>query len=103
MVSDDGRGADEGARWLGLSGLPLQRLVWLVFESIDIDHNGTLDKDEIRASAFGSKLEPHWDALDANGDGEIDQEEWFAFFRGIEGLLGMQYGVFLVDLAFQGG
>eukprot|EP01052_Picozoa_sp_SAG31_P014749 SAG31_NODE_927_length_10930_cov_15.134983_3_plen_572_part_00 len=98
-----GVSSDDGLRWLGLSELPLQRLVWLVFETIDADHNGSLDKDEIASSAFGSMLEPHWTKLDVDGDGEISPNEWFQFFKELESLLGEQFGVFLVDLAFQAG
>lgn len=60
-----------------------EKELWQLFESIDRDHNGSLDKDELRA-AFSkaglaipnSKLDQFFDQVDANHDGSISFEEW---------------------------
>lgn len=39
------------------------------------------DKEEISESPFGLMLEPHWETLDVDGDGEITPAEWFEFFK----------------------
>jgi solute carrier family 25 (mitochondrial phosphate transporter), member 23/24/25/41 len=54
-----------------------------LFESIDRDHNGELDKGELK-SAFrraglaisSAKLDQFFDEVDVNHDGVISFEEW---------------------------
>ena len=60
-----------------------ERELWQLFESIDRDHSGALDKDELR-QAFkragltisSAKLDQFFDEVDSNHDGEIDFDEW---------------------------
>ncbi len=60
-----------------------ERELWQLFESIDKDHNGALDKEELRL-AFqragltipNSKLDQFFDEVDTNHDGEISFDEW---------------------------
>jgi solute carrier family 25 (mitochondrial phosphate transporter), member 23/24/25/41 len=60
-----------------------ERELWQLFESIDRDHSGALDKEELR-SAFKragltistAKLDQFFDEVDVNHDGEISFEEW---------------------------
>ena len=60
-----------------------ERELWQLFETIDRDHNGELDKDELR-SAFSrvglsipsAKLDEFFDQVDVNHDGVISFEEW---------------------------
>ena len=55
----------------------------LLFDSIDRNHDGSLDKDEI-ASAFrqagltvsNAKLDSFFDKIDTNHDGHLSFEEW---------------------------
>lgn len=54
-----------------------------LFETIDRDHNGKLDKDELRAAyqragvaVSSAKLDEFFDEVDSNHDGEISFEEW---------------------------
>lgn len=60
-----------------------ERELWQLFESIDRDHSGGLDKEELR-TAFkrsgltisSSKLDQFFDEVDTNHDGEISFDEW---------------------------
>jgi len=54
-----------------------------LFRSIDRDHNGKLDKNELQAafksaglSVPSSKLDKLFDDVDANNDGVITYDEW---------------------------
>ncbi|KAH0545583.1 hypothetical protein FGG08_000414 [Glutinoglossum americanum] len=58
----------------------------ILFNSIDRDHNGRLDKDELRAAfakaglvVSNSKLDQFFSEVDTNHDGEISFEEWRDF------------------------
>eukprot|EP01043_Picozoa_sp_COSAG02_P004536 COSAG02_NODE_119_length_35335_cov_12.823192_16_plen_910_part_00 len=101
--ADTGIDAERAEQWLQISELPSYRLVLLVFETIDTDGSRSLDKDEIYNSPFGKKLEPHMESLDPNGDGDIDLEEWMAWFDALAETLRGDYGMFLVDLVWQSG
>ena len=57
--------------------------LWLLFKSIDRDHNGKIDKDELRHAISkaglvvdNSKLERFFDEVDTNHDGTITFDEW---------------------------
>lgn len=57
--------------------------LWSLFKSIDRDHNGRLDKTELRAAFRNAdiavnpkKLDSFFDHIDGNHDGEITFEEW---------------------------
>jgi solute carrier family 25 (mitochondrial phosphate transporter), member 23/24/25/41 len=60
-----------------------EKELWQLFESIDRDHNGELDKDELK-SAFrraglaisNAKLDQFFDEVDVNHDGVISFDEW---------------------------
>ncbi len=60
-----------------------ERELWNLFQSIDKDNSGGLDKGELR-SAFSragitisnAKLDQFFDEVDSNHDGEISFEEW---------------------------
>lgn len=61
-----------------------------VFNTMDADGSGTIDKDEIQMALkkLGIKLSRHQceemlEAVDQNGDGEISFEEFKAFFEGL--------------------
>jgi solute carrier family 25 (mitochondrial phosphate transporter), member 23/24/25/41 len=54
-----------------------------LFESIDRDHNGELDKGELKAAfrraglaISNAKLDQFFDEVDVNHDGVISFEEW---------------------------
>ncbi len=54
-----------------------------LFESIDRDHNGELDKDELKLAfrraglaISSAKLDQFFDEVDVNHDGVISFEEW---------------------------
>ena len=57
--------------------------LWQLFKSIDTDHNGKLDREELRL-AFQSadiaidseRLNNFFDKIDTNHDGEISFDEW---------------------------
>lgn len=60
-----------------------ERELWQLFESIDRDHNGALDKEELRLAfsragltISNAKLDQFFDEVDVNHDGEISFEEW---------------------------
>ena len=60
-----------------------ERELWQLFESIDRDHNGSLDKSELKAAfsraglaISNSKLDQFFDEVDVDHDGEISFEEW---------------------------
>ena len=99
--ADTGIDAQRAEQWLRISELPSYRLVLLVFETIDTDGSRSLDKDEICDSPFGKKLEPHMESLDPNGDGDIELDEWLAWFDTLAETLRGDYGMFLVDLVWQ--
>ncbi len=57
--------------------------LWQLFKSIDRDHNGQLDKSELRSAfvAAGimlptSKLDQFFSEVDTNHDGVISFDEW---------------------------
>ena len=60
-----------------------EKELWQLFKSIDRDHNGQLDKGEVR-SAFeragiklpGTKLDQFFSEVDTNHDGVITFDEW---------------------------
>ncbi|RMZ85627.1 hypothetical protein DV737_g568, partial [Chaetothyriales sp. CBS 132003] len=63
-----------------------ERELWQLFESIDRDHSGGLDKEELRAAfkragltISNAKLDQFFDEVDTNHDGEISFEEWRDF------------------------
>jgi solute carrier family 25 phosphate transporter 23/24/25/41 len=54
-----------------------------MFESIDVDHNGTLDRKELQQAfrkagltVSNSKLDNFFDTVDTNNDGVVSFEEW---------------------------
>ncbi|KIW64743.1 hypothetical protein, variant [Phialophora macrospora] len=60
--------------------------LWQLFESIDRDHSGALDKAELRAAfsragltISNAKLDQFFDEVDANHDGQISFDEWRNF------------------------
>ena len=60
-----------------------ERELWQLFESIDRDHSGALDKDELQAAfkragltISAAKLDQFFDQVDVNHDGEISFDEW---------------------------
>lgn len=60
-----------------------EKELWQLFESIDRDNSGALDKAELRAAFSRSgltissaKLDQFFDEVDTNHDGEISFEEW---------------------------
>ena len=60
-----------------------ERELWQLFESIDRDHSGALDKEELRAAfkkagltISSAKLDQFFDEVDTNHDGEISFDEW---------------------------
>ena len=60
-----------------------ERELWQLFESIDRDHNGELDKEELRAAfsraglaISNAKLDQFFDEVDVNHDGVISFDEW---------------------------
>lgn len=57
--------------------------LWNLFESIDRDGNGKLDKDELMVafknaglSVSETKLQRFMDEIDSNHDGSVDFTEW---------------------------
>ena len=60
-----------------------EKELWQLFQSIDRDHNGQLDKEELQA-AFkraglripNSKLDQFFEEVDTNHDGVISFDEW---------------------------
>lgn len=64
-----------------------------LFESIDRDHNGKLDKEELRAAFTGAgipitsaRLDEFFTSVDSNHDGVISFEEWRYVFARAESL-----------------
>ena len=60
-----------------------ERELWQLFESIDKDHSGALDKEELRLAfqragltISNAKLDQFFDEVDTNHDGEISFDEW---------------------------
>ena len=60
-----------------------EKELWQLFKSIDRDHNGQLDKNELRLAfvAAGinlpsSKLDQFFSEVDSNNDGVITFDEW---------------------------
>lgn len=60
-----------------------ERELFQLFDSIDRDHNGSLDKDELRTAfarsgiiVSNAKLDQFFDEMDTDHDGEISFEEW---------------------------
>ncbi|KAK7513550.1 calcium dependent mitochondrial carrier protein-like protein [Phyllosticta citriasiana] len=60
--------------------------LWLLFKSIDHNHDGKLDKDELHSAFYraglivpNSKLNRFFTEVDANNDGAISFEEWRNF------------------------
>ncbi len=60
-----------------------ERELWQLFESIDKDNSGALDKGELRAAfsragvtISSAKLDQFFDEVDVNHDGEISFDEW---------------------------
>ena len=60
-----------------------ERELRTLFESIDGDHNGKLDKEELRAAFVSAgigiapgRLDEFFTSIDSNHDGVISFEEW---------------------------
>jgi solute carrier family 25 (mitochondrial phosphate transporter), member 23/24/25/41 len=60
-----------------------EKELWQLFESIDRDNSGALDKDELRSafkraglSISAAKLDQFFDEVDTNHDGVISFDEW---------------------------
>lgn len=60
-----------------------ERELFQLFDSIDRDHNGSLDKEELRQAfarsgiiVSNAKLDQFFDEMDTDHDGEISFEEW---------------------------
>ena len=60
-----------------------ERELWQLFESIDRDHNGELDRSELKAAfsraglaISNAKLDQFFDEVDVNHDGVISFDEW---------------------------
>ena len=60
-----------------------ERELLQLFDSIDRDHNGSLDKDELQQAFARSgvvvsraKIDHFFDEIETNHDGEISFEEW---------------------------
>ena len=60
-----------------------ERELWQLFQSIDRNHNGELDKHELRLAfsraglaISNAKLDEFFDQVDVNHDGVISFEEW---------------------------
>lgn len=60
-----------------------ERELFQLFDSIDRDHSGSLDKDELRQAfarsgivVSNSKIDQFFDQIDSNHDGEISFAEW---------------------------
>lgn len=65
-----------------------ERELFQLFDSIDKDHNGTLDKEELRAAfarsgvvVSNAKIDEFFDRIDTNHDGEISFQEWRQAFH----------------------
>ncbi|MCJ1396133.1 hypothetical protein MMC18_009022 [Xylographa bjoerkii] len=63
-----------------------EKELWKLFKSIDRDHNGQLDKDELQAAFWRaglvvskSKFEDFFSGIDTNHDGVISFDEWRNF------------------------
>ncbi|KAL9105290.1 MAG: hypothetical protein Q9227_009505 [Pyrenula ochraceoflavens] len=63
-----------------------EKELWQLFESIDRNHDGTLDKGELRAAfaragltISNAKLDKFFDEVDTNHDGQISFAEWRNF------------------------
>jgi solute carrier family 25 phosphate transporter 23/24/25/41 len=57
--------------------------LWSLFERIDRNHDGKLDRDELQAAVktagvnvSSTKLQRFFDEVDANHDGTVTFEEW---------------------------
>lgn len=62
--------------------------LYQLFDSIDRDHSGSLDKDELRQAfarsgivVSNSKIDQFFDEIDSNHDGQISFEEWRLVMR----------------------
>lgn len=60
-----------------------ERELFQLFDSIDRDHSGSLDKDELRQAfarsgivVSNAKIDHFFDEIDTNHDGEISFAEW---------------------------
>ena len=60
-----------------------ERELFQLFDSIDRDHSGSLDKDELRQAfarsgivVSNAKIDEFFDQIDTNHDGEISFSEW---------------------------
>lgn len=60
-----------------------ERELWQLFESIDRDQSGALDKNELRAAfsraglaVSNAKLDQFFEQVDTNHDGQISFDEW---------------------------
>jgi len=57
--------------------------LWQLFKTLDRDHNGQLDKGELRAAFVNAgislpsrKLDQFFSEVDSNSDGVISFDEW---------------------------
>ena len=67
----------------------LEKRVKSIFEKIDTDHSGTIDKEETLKywkSNF-AKLNTNelFNAVDADGNNKIELKEWMAFWESVKG------------------
>lgn len=83
-----------------------ERELWQLFESIDRDHNGALDKNELRAAfsrsglaISSSKLDQFFEEVDTNHDGEISFEEW-RYSKSINMTLQIQLLIMLTEIFY---
>lgn len=78
---------DEFCQWYKTSEARLLAERAQAFNLIDTDHNGVIDKEELRAvlklmdiSATADEVEQTFNTLDMNNDGSISREEFFVWF-----------------------
>ena len=88
--------------WKRVATVPIDKLIELIFTTVDSNTNGVLSKRELRDGVFGESLVAHWDDLDVDADASVTKQEFLDFFSKLETTMGKDdFAIFVVDLVWQ--
>jgi len=78
-------------------------LIKRLWDTIDSDSGGSIEKNEVLYSPFKEMLMPYWGKLDADQSGRVSSEEWNSFLKKLKQEKGEAgFNKFLAYMTYQG-